>query len=389
MKINFYIRPSRSELKPIYMYVSMFGSRDKIHTNFYCLEKQWDAKKQRIKGQFELSTIVNKELNEMEDKAWKIFEEKMPKDLNEFKEMFSDLKPETKEFFELWDGFLKESKSRINKKKSEKITEDTIRHYGAAKKTLEDFEKKTKYKISFDKINQDFYSRFRSFCLDDEGLNPNTFGSKIRKLKTFLYWCQERDVQVSNKFWSFEIPNRYGDGEPLTGEELLNLWKLKLGNDQWKLDVFLALCSTGMRISDYLNVMTDMDKHIKDTKEGKAIIFKAQKTGEPCIIPFFDDLYFRPVYLYKKYKGKMPLTSSQKLNDFLKDACLIDRIKVTSKTGRKTLASIKYFELGMEAQFVMRQTGHKSESEFKKYLGVSPDTIIKANKEKAMYLKVN
>jgi hypothetical protein len=131
-----------------------------------------------------------------------------------------------------------------------------------------------------------------------------------------------------------------------------------------------------------------MDKFIKDTPEGKAIVFNAGKTGKRCVIPFFDDLYFRPVFLYKKYKGKMPSITGQKLNFWLKDQGIAS-FEVTSKTGRKTFCSIQYFEQGKEAQYVMASTGHSTEQEFKKYIGVNPDTIIKAHKEKATHLKAN
>ena len=388
------------------MYISMYDKRVYIHTERHIEEVKWDCKKQRVKLKFpEDAQVLNPILTGLEDLVWKVYNSSRVESIEQMKEMLmKEMQKEVKQmkeeqvqeqeqdksFFSYYEDFLKDSKSRINGAKVEKLSLGTLNQYTSAKETLVNFEKHMqkedeKYVLTFDMINSKFYSDFRYYCLEEVDLSPNTFGGKIKKLKTFLFWCQNRGIQVGNNFVTFEIPQSYKDAQPLTGEELKDLWNKDLGADQWRLDVFLALCSSGMRISDYNEVMTDMNRFLRKSKEGEALVFNAQKTGARCTVPIYNDDCFRLKYLYDKYNGKMPRLSGQNLNEWLKESGLIKRIEVKSKTGRKTLCSVKYFELGMEAQYIMPITGHTTESEFKKYLGVSPNTIIKANKEKSSY----
>lgn len=388
--------PQSNRIVSIYFYFRCKDGKFRKFSEQKIKEKDWiesDPKRsisQRVEPKVRGAKEINFVLDEIESKLNRVIREKQsslsPVFLSDLESCLS-IHPDLvltieNNFHDLFDEFISESKSRINGKKSEILVSGTVRHYQSTQNTIKDFEKKSGYKVSFEKINADFYSKFRSYCLNEKDFSPNTFGSKIKKLKTFLYWCQERDVPLSNKFWKFEVPQSYAEAEPLAGKELLDLWDKKCN---WKMDVFLALCSTAMRISDYNRVMTNMDKYIMETKLGKALVFKAQKTGELCIVPLFDDIYFRPLYLYNKYNGKMPSLSGQKLNDFLNDQEFIKRIRITSKTGRKTHCSIKYYEQGVEAQFIMKTTGHKSESEFKKYIGANVDQVLKAHLEKATF----
>lgn len=48
----------------------------------------------------------------------------------------------------------------------------------------------------------------------------------------------------------------------------------------------------------------------------------------------------------------------------------INRIKLTTKVARKTFASIQVFYYKKQPRIIMQITGHKSESEFARYLGV-------------------
>ncbi len=386
--ISFYLDrasdPKSKEVKSIFINCTWKSKRLRYFSGIKVKECDWVPSIERLNPKLTGASQINNDLQIIEDRFKGLF------DNNYYNPLPAQLKIDLAQkqaagFFDLYDRFLIESASRVNTKRGKIITSDVIRHYEAARDTIKRFDPL----LSFDKINNDFYSRFRAFCLNDEGLSINTFGSKIRKLKTFLYWCQGLDIQISYKFWNFEVPGSYDEeAEPLEAEELLRLWSLELNeSDQVKLDCLLALCSTGMRISDYNIVMTNMDKFIKVSQEGSAIIFNAQKTGVRCIVPFHDDIYFRPEYLHKKYSGKMPPLSSQKLNDWLKSSAIVDRIKVTSKTGRKTRLSIAHFVQGLEAQYVMKISGHLTETEFRKYLGVNPNSVIKASREKGTYLK--
>jgi hypothetical protein len=392
MKINFYLRPSKTDLKPIKMFIHLNGKREYIHTGHHCREKDWDEKKQRVKGSAKNSVPINKKLGEMEALAFDALSgvnERLV-DINFIKNKFVELYAINtrkaivvqNQFLDLFDEFVKDSATRHNSR-GKVLSDHTMAQYQFCRTLLSNFQKEKGYILTFENINADFYSKFRSY-LQGKDYSTNSFSHFIKKIKTFLFWCEEREIRVNPKFKSFAAPQHYDDAKPLMGSEVIDLWKKE--NPHKNLDVFLALVSTGMRLGDYNRVMTDMDKYLHDTPEGKALIFNANKTGKKCVIPFFDDLYFRPVYLYNKYNGKMPKVVRNPFNRWL-DFNLKYSVKITSKTGRKTFCSIQYFEQGKEAQYIMASTGHATETEFKKYIGAKADTIIKAHKEKATHLK--
>lgn len=110
-----------------------------------------------------------------------------------------------------------------------------------------------------------------------------------------------------------------------------------------------------------------------------------QKTKEEVIIPC------NPIVLsmFKKYEqnaNKLPKTiSSQKFNDYIKDACKDagftgkGRLSsspdkelwecVSSHTARRSFATNLYLD-GFPSHEIMKITGHRSESSFKKYIKV-------------------
>jgi hypothetical protein len=391
--IKFYLdrvskfNPKSKEIRSVYFYATWKSKRVRKFTEEKVRECDWVPQIERLNPKLTGAEDVNKRLDKIESKFNQLFESYSynpePDDL------VSDiLQSKDNSFFALFEEFLKDSSTRINRQRNSVLSPASIKQYRAAMQFYKNFERDKKTVITFEKINSDFYSKIREYALNDKKYTVDTFGSRIKKLKTFLFWCQERDIQVSNKFQSFEVPEAYQEVEPISTETLLKLWKQKLNpQDQKYLDIFLALCSSGMRISDYNIVLTNMDKYIVKTRQGKALVFNAKKTGAACVVPMKDDLYFRLETLYKKYSGKMPYMPGQKLNYWLKESALIEGGE--SKKGRKTFCSIKYFELGMEAQYVMKMSGHKTESEFKKYVGVKADTILKENNDKSQFLKVS
>lgn len=410
MKVSFYLQdPKGDDQTTVFMFVYLNGKKIKITTGQKIEPSKWDTKKQLVKitpQTRELAGTLNPLLNEWHEKAMNIYFDKKPKTPEEFKALFltGALIPEPVEiqkpgdeflkieFFEIYERYLKSLETKINSKRSQPITTGTKAQYKAAMETLKRFALDEKIALSFAGIDFDFYERFRQWCLIEEDLEPNTFGSKVKKLCSYLRWVRKTlKLPVNTDFLDFEIPQNYDEHHivPLKKIELKKLWALK--NENWKLDVFLALCSTGMRIGDYKKVMTNMDEYLIETPNGRALKFPANKTGCFCVIPFVDDEYFKPLYLYEKYNGEMPSLTGQQLNKFLEEDCkhIFKRFTPTSKTGRKTMCSVRYYELGQKMQFIMKLTGHQTEKEFRKYVGTDVQSVINEMMENAEISKAS
>jgi integrase len=384
MKINFYLTKSKSDLKPVKMFISLEG-RSEVHTKQYVLEKDWNEKKQKVKDKVIGADQVNSILDSLKLRAKDIFEELAKSEFPNSKDIAKRLiqKKETaKPLLESLDEWTEESKSRISKVKNQVLSEGTLKRYKVLKGHLEEFEKINKVTLESKDIDSNFYAKFRHYMLIHKKNSVNTFSDQIKNIKTFCKWLQKKDPKVSNDFRDFEKPQSYSDAEPLKENELAELYKASfVGYKEKARLVFLFLCSTGMRISDF-------NRLNREWIQNDFLVFKAQKTNVKCYIPFFDDLLFKPIELFEKVIGQT--ISGNKLNDHIKEVFLeleLTRIIPTSKTGRKTFATLKLLH-GVSPEIIMKSTGHKSRSSFDAYVGIDTSDILKHYKDKSVNLKI-
>jgi integrase len=134
--------------------------------------------------------------------------------------------------------------------------------------------------------------------------------------------------------------------------------------------VFLAGCYTAQRFSDYHRIS---EKHIKNG----FIYLKQVKTGTEVIIP----IHHKLKAILSKYKNNLPYVYDQKLNLDIKAIALKAKIKnyhqITSHTARRSGATNMYLA-GLKTIEIMKITGHKTESEFLKYIKITKEETAKS-----------
>jgi integrase len=122
----------------------------------------------------------------------------------------------------------------------------------------------------------------------------------------------------------------------------------------------------------------------------------AIKNEEECIVPYFDDLYFRPKWaietILSKY-GKMPkITDRVTFNKHVSEVLMLAGItrieRPSSKIWRKTWASVKR-KLGMNREMIKKVTGHRDDKSLNAYIGVDPEDILSESLDKAVNLKAS
>ena len=110
----------------------------------------------------------------------------------------------------------------------------------------------------------------------------------------------------------------------------------------------------------------------------KMITLMTEKTKARVTIPISDKLM---TLLDMEYHT----ISLQKLNTYIKEACQIAGIKeweqVSTHTARRSFATNAVLA-GIDMHLIMKITGHKTESEFRKYVRV--DDIMAAKKSHHM-----
>lgn len=279
---------------------------------------------------------------------------------------------------------------------------NTIRHNKQTLKLLKDFETSTRRKLTFDRINLDFYNDFLDYLTKTKFLAPNTIGKHIRNLKTFLNEATDRGINKKFDYKSrrFKATRETVETIYLSEAELTKIYEYDFSNNkrlEQVRDLFILGCYTGLRFSDFSQLKLE-------NIQGEYIRVRAQKTGEIVVIP----LYPRVKELIEKYNQKQnslpkPL-SNQKMNEYLKevgkkvgisDTIMLTQTKgglrkqttmpkyslITTHTARRSFATNNYL-MKVPAITIMKITGHKTEKSFMSYIRIS-------NEENAELLRLH
>jgi len=301
--------------------------------------------------------------------------------------------PSEKGVLAYFNEFIEESRTRVSKVTNKLISEATIKQYKNTRDKLSDFIT-TGFDLTPKKFDFEFEKKFKKYILIDLGQEAETYSKHIKNIKLFCSWLLKSIPDLPRDYEEFERPiGESEDAEPLTSEELLqwhNVCFLDKPLEKARL-IFLTLVSTAIHISDYNESLAPALSK-KYTEEGhEFLILYRKKTTSPCIIPYFDDQLFRPVYyinLLKEKYGELPYMTGNNLNYYI--ACIQYelgqiRIKATTKTGRKTHASIKVYDYGLDPELVMKTTGHETRRSFDAYLGIRKSDIVKEMFKKARF----
>ncbi|KAA9042045.1 site-specific integrase [Ginsengibacter hankyongi] len=292
--------------------------------------------------------------------------------------------PEKSDFFLLADRFIRGEIKNRGKDKSI----SSLQNYHAVTKHLKNFQKATKYSITFENINLDFFYKYTTYLKDTLGLSPNTIAKDISIIKVFMGEAVDLRYTTNNEFRhkKFSYSEIETDAVYVTEKELEILYKFdfsktkRLENVR---DLFVFGAWVGLRFSDFSNIMPE---NIIEIDSEYFIKIVTQKTKELVIIPC------HPIVLdiFEKYKhnpNKLPNTiSNQKFNDYIKDVFkaagfnekgrLANDINlelwqcVSSHTARRSFAT-NYYLQGFPVIDLMKITGHKTEKAFMKYIRIS------------------
>jgi integrase len=287
--------------------------------------------------------------------------------------------PESMEFIQYIEHFIKTSNNKESTKKS----------YRVVLRDIKEYQTDQNIQLTFAKIDIDFYNDFVKF-LKSKNSAPNTIGTRIKILKTFLSNAKEAGLPVIDDYKkkAFAKPKEETEAVYLTESELMNIYNLNLVRKP-KLDrvrdLFLIGAYTGLRFSD-------LSQLNKDNITEDEITIRTIKTGASVVIPL------HPVVrsILSKYDNNLPkIPSNQKFNDYVKEVAMIANIDepvkveqtkgdfstkrsepkynlVTSHTARRSFATNAYLN-DVPSISIMKITGHKTESAFMKYIKISSE----------------
>ena len=225
--------------------------------------------------------------------------------------------------------------------------------------------------IRFDAIDLNFETKFRT-ALD--GYATNTVSAYIKKLKIFLNWAMRNNLHTNLIYKQFEMKQEAREIIALTELEIDTINKLAIpthkhipqGGTKLIRDWLIISTQTGVRFSDFGKVS---QAELIPVEGGYNIKLISQKTKIETVIPVSKILYAK----LKEYDFDIPKPpSNQKYNAGLTRIASLANLnkKISSHTGRKTFCTIQYLK-GTPVPSIMKMSGHKTEKEFYKYIGVS------------------
>ena len=369
--------------------------RKTVYVKYYISESVkvefWEKDKCRVRvtNKYPENREINILLQKIEDKTKEIVRDLQIKEVElnndvikeRLDQAFRAYKDQTDKIKSDLLGFILYSIETTNRAPS------TNKTYKQLHRDLTEYEKEKSRKLSFDKIDIDFYNSYISF-LQGKGYSPNTIGTRIKILKTFMNEAYERGLHknLDYKKRAFSKPKEDTKAIYLTEKELEKLYKYDLSGDSRLENVrdwFLIASYTGHRFSDFSRLT-------RDNIQKENIEILTQKTLTPVVIP----LHTYVKAILEKYDYNLPkVISNQKFNKYIKEVCIAAKIDdvilvnetkgilrtsktekkadlVSAHTARRSFAT-NAFLAGVPPIQIMKITGHKTEKAFMTYIKIS------------------
>lgn len=301
------------------------------------------------------------------------------------------------------DSFVKNLESGVILTENKtKYANGSIKPYRTLIHNIRMFDCLNSAESTFDSINSDWYDNFVNFLFDDaeclelelskDEYTPNSVGKYLKCLKRLMKYAFDKGQSLNAEFQKsyFKAPSSDGFAVVLSVHEIELLANLKLeGVDVDCRDIFLVGCYSGLRQSDFSKIKPSYFSEEDDGYGHKVTVLSitTQKTTTDVKIPVVDNF----LTIVKKYNYNLPSITSRVLNERIKSiaeqAGIIKEVTYTSFKGgeqkqivapkwkliashtcRRSAITNMYLFYKIEAERIMRISGHKDYDTFRKYV---------------------
>ncbi len=388
--INFIPRKSKKRddgKVPLYMRITVNGERAELSASRTIDPKNWDTKKDRLKGRTSTAKEVNTHLNILENKARNAHtaliqkEEEITAKKIRLHMRGEDNKKETKPVLEVFELHNSRMKSLIGNK----YAESTYKKHKTCKLHMENFlDKEFTRKYPINKVDLNFLEEFADYLMTKKDSCSNNSARKyLTNFKKVIDLARKRKWLNDNPYEDFDMKYEKKDPVFLADDELKKLKKGEMPNESLERvkDVFLFSCYTGLSFSD-AKKMKQSD--IREDSDGERYLqlprTKTEKNAVILLLPKAEEII-------EKYKDDpatengslLPMISNQKTNAYLKvvaDICDIDK-NLTFHVGRHTFATTVALANGVPVETVKHILGHSDIRSTLHYARVTPNKVTK------------
>lgn len=291
-------------------------------------------------------------------------------------------------FMQSFDEYIERCKVSTNKN-GHKLSVGLAIKYYTVKNMLIEFNKYRGKELDFSEFDANLYDKLVDYMITKKDYSINTYGRTIKFIKTVLRYATDKGYNSKLDFQrSFVGKSEESESIYLTEKELQLIFEKDLeGNFRLERvrDLFLVGCWTGLRFSDFTTIR-------KEDVNGDRIRLKTQKTKRMVVIPIHPTV--RAILV--KYNYQLPpAISNQKFNEYIREVAELAEINetftkhitkggkvlslpmkkheaVSTHVARRSFATNAY-KRGIEPLLIMSITGHKTETEFLKYIKVSDE----------------
>ncbi len=372
LKFSFLVRRGRanqSGLVPVFLRVTINGSRFETAVSRSVPEELWSPKAGRLEGKTKEVREANEYLNSISARVYAIQVQMSSSDFpfcrDEFMRQWHGVKVETKMLLEVFKQHNEQVKTLIGSQYSFATWKRYVTSHGHTLDFLQ-----YKYGISdiaVSQIKYEFITDYEFWLKSVRKCNHNSTIKYLTNFKKIINICLKNGWIERNPFVSFKMAKKEVERPFLTEEELqiLATKEFAMPRVGQIRDIFLFCCYTGLAYADISKLKRS---EIARGIDGEMWIFThRQKTESASRIPLLP----AALALIERYKDSpeciikdklFPVCSNQKMNLYLKeiaDACGISK-NFTTHTARHTFATTITLTNGVPIETVSKMLGHRS-----------------------------
>lgn len=339
----------------VYIQITLHRVVKKMSLGFFVLEKDFDAKNQRIKS----SNVNYKDYNLLiEKKLANINTIEVNYRLSDriitLEALISELNNPTAriDFIKFWEQEMERQKDLL------KI--GTYRQQMTVLNKVKDF----KSPLFFYEITDDYINDLKAHCKRKLKNNDNTVATLIKSFKKYLHIANKKGIRSPIDFSEIKNKSFKGNRTFLIPDEIIKLdeyWNSKFIPDVYRniLARFLFSCFTGLRFTDASNLT-------QDNFTENSVVFTAEKTGKFQRIKMNETA---KKYIYEDF-FKINSTNEYTNRELKKIAKLCGiKKKITFHVSRHTFAT-NFLICGGRIEHLQKILAHSKIEETMIYVGI-------------------
>lgn len=353
---------------PIYLRITVDGSRKEVSCNRECLPDRWNATAGRAFGVKEDVRSINADLDILQNKIYeyrrRLLERNEDISADILQRSLKDDGRDQKTILSVFQHHNDQVKALVGKDYAPGTLDRYETSYDHTKRFI-----KWQYKmkdVSIQKLDYEFIAQYEFWLKSVRNCNHNTTMKYLSNFKKIVNECIKRRWLERDPFLGFKMTKNEVLPKFLTEIELNAIANKKFSVERLAQvrDVFLFCCYTGLAYAD-VKKLTKAEIH-PAADGGKWIYTKRQKTDSLSRVPLL------PIALQiiDRYTDNekcelteklLPVSSNQRYNGYLKEIAAICGISknLTSHVARHTFATTVTLSNGVPIESVSKMLGHK------------------------------